>query len=47
MASELTLGYREVVSGQVGDTVANFQGGSPFALAASDPTGGATIVGSP
>jgi outer membrane autotransporter protein len=42
---ELTLGYRDVVSGQVGDTVANFEGGDPFTLAASDPKGGAMIVG--
>jgi hypothetical protein len=42
---ELTLGYRDVVSGQVGDTTANFEGGAPFTLAASDPKGGAVIVG--
>lgn len=42
---ELTLGYRDVVSGQVGDTTANFEGGAPFTLAASDPKGGAAIVG--
>jgi len=42
---ELTLGYRDAVSGGVGDTVANFEGGAPFVLAASDPKGGAAIVG--
>ena len=33
------------LSGKIGDTVANFQGGSPFVMAAADPKGGAAIVG--
>lgn len=42
---EATVGYRNVFSGQMGDTVASFQGGAPFTLAAADPKGGAFIVG--
>lgn len=42
---ELTLGYRNVFAGQVGDTVASFGSGAPFTLAAADPKGGAAIVG--
>jgi len=42
---ELTLGYRNVFAGQIGDTVASFGSGTPFTLAAADPKGGAAIVG--
>ncbi|MGE5566560.1 MAG: autotransporter domain-containing protein [Parcubacteria group bacterium] len=42
---ELTLGYRNVFAGQLGETVASFGSGTPFTLAAADPKGGAAIVG--
>jgi hypothetical protein len=42
---EFRFGYREVFAGQVGDTVANFEGGNPFALAADPITGGWATIG--
>ena len=38
-------GYREVFAGDVGDTVANFTGGSVFSLAPDDQKGGWATVG--
>ncbi|HEY5072083.1 MAG TPA: autotransporter outer membrane beta-barrel domain-containing protein [Caulobacteraceae bacterium] len=42
---EIRVGWREILSGQVGDTVASFDGGSPFALSADQSTGGWATVG--
>jgi|GEM_PF-393175 len=46
LRTEIRGGYRDVLSGSVGDTVASFVGGgAPFALAADKSTGGWTTVG--
>ncbi|MBX3478910.1 MAG: autotransporter outer membrane beta-barrel domain-containing protein [Caulobacter sp.] len=42
---ELRLGYRQHLSGTVGDTVFRFSGGQWVSLPASDPGDGAAIVG--
>ena len=45
LRSEIRGGYREVFSGNVGDTVANFAGGAAFSLAPDPGTGGWATVG--
>ncbi len=45
LRSEIRGGYRDIFAGQIGDTVANFTNGSPFALAADPETGGWATVG--
>ena len=45
LRTELRGGYREVFSGDVGDTVANFSGGSVFSLAPDAQKGGWATVG--
>jgi hypothetical protein len=40
LRAEIRGGYREIFSGDVGDTVASFNGGNPFTLAPSDDRGG-------
>ncbi|MEO7026099.1 MAG: autotransporter outer membrane beta-barrel domain-containing protein, partial [Caulobacteraceae bacterium] len=45
LRTEIRAGYREIFAGNVGDTVANFEGGSPFALAADPDQGGWATVG--
>ena len=45
LRSEIRGGYREIFSGDVGDTVANFTGGSTFSLAPDPDTGGWATVG--
>lgn len=40
LRTELRGGYREIFAGTMGDTVANFDGGSPFSLAAENDRGG-------
>lgn len=40
LRGELRGGYRDIFSGQVGDTVASFSGGNPFTLAPDSSTGG-------
>jgi hypothetical protein len=42
---EFRIGYREVFAGDVGETVANFTGGSPFVLVADPLTGGWATIG--
>jgi hypothetical protein len=42
---EVKVGYRQVLAGEVGDTVAAFTGGTPFTLVAMDAGDGAAIVG--
>src|SRR5581483_3729663 len=42
---ELFAGYREVITGQIGDTVASYSGGAPFRLTADDPNGGWITAG--
>jgi hypothetical protein len=42
---ELFAGYRVVAFGQIGDTVAQFAGGSPFSLGAGDTNGGWLVAG--
>ena len=42
---EVKVGYRQTLSGEVGETTARFAGGTPFTLVASDPGDGAAIVG--
>ena len=41
---EIRAGYRYVLAGEIGDTVASFNGGSSFLLAASNPGDGAAIL---
>ncbi|HEY2483407.1 MAG TPA: autotransporter domain-containing protein, partial [Caulobacteraceae bacterium] len=43
--TEVRLGYREVISGQVGDTTANFADGTPFTLVGDPDKGGWATVG--
>ena len=45
LRSEVRGGYREVFSGDVGDTVANFAGGAAFSLAPDPDTGGWATIG--
>ena len=45
LRSEIQAGYREVFSGEIGDTVANFSGGSAFSLAPDSDTGGWATIG--
>lgn len=45
LRTEVRGGYREVFSGNVGDTTANFTGGSIFSLAADEAKGGWATVG--
>ena len=45
LRSEIRGGYREVFSGDVGDTVANFSGGAAFSLAPDPDTGGWATIG--
>jgi hypothetical protein len=45
LRTEVRAGYREIFAGDIGDTVANFAGGSPFTLAADPDTGGWATVG--
>ena len=45
LRTEVRGGYREIFSGSVGDTLANFDGGAPFTLAADRGKGGWTTVG--
>ena len=45
LRSEIRAGYREIFSGDVGDTVANFTGGDPFTLVADPDKGGWVTVG--
>jgi hypothetical protein len=42
---ELRVGYRQHLAGEIGDTTASFNGGSPFTLVATEPGEGAVIVG--
>lgn len=42
---ELRLGYRQHIAGEIGNTVAYFNGGTPFTLVATEPGEGAAIVG--
>jgi hypothetical protein len=43
--TEVRVGYREVFSGQVGETTANFADGTPFTLAGDPEKGGWATVG--
>ena len=45
LRSEIRGGYREVFSGDIGDTVANFVGGAAFSLAPDADNGGWATVG--
>jgi hypothetical protein len=45
LRSEIQAGYREVFSGEIGDTVANFSGGSAFSLAPDSDAGGWATIG--
>jgi hypothetical protein len=45
LRTEVRGGFREVFSGDVGDTVAAFNGGNPFTLAPDDDKGGWATVG--
>ncbi len=40
LRSEVRGGFREILAGSVGDTTANFAGGTPFTLAAENDKGG-------
>ena len=42
---EVRVGYRQTLAGSVGDTVARFQGGNPFTLAALNDKDGAVTAG--
>jgi len=42
---EIFGGFREVVFGTIGDTVASFSGGNPFSLAPGDVNGGWVVAG--
>ena len=42
---EVRVGYRQTLAGETGDTVAKFQNGSPFTLAALDDKQGALTLG--
>lgn len=43
--TEVRFGYREVISGQVGDTTASFANGTPFTLAGDPDKGGWVTAG--
>lgn len=43
--TEVRFGYREVISGQVGDTTASFADGTPFTLAGDPEKGGWVTAG--
>jgi hypothetical protein len=45
LRSEIQAGYREVFSGEIGDTTANFSGGSAFSLAPDSDAGGWATIG--
>jgi hypothetical protein len=45
LRTELHGGYREILSGSVGDTVASFNGGNPFTLAPENDKGGWLTAG--
>ncbi|MGH7009359.1 MAG: autotransporter outer membrane beta-barrel domain-containing protein, partial [Caulobacteraceae bacterium] len=45
LRTEFLGGYREIAAGQIGDTVASFQGGTPFDLAPDPQGGGWATVG--
>ncbi len=45
LRTEVRGGYREVFSGDVGDTVANFSGGNAFSLSPDNDTGGWATFG--
>ena len=42
---EVRIGYRQTLAGAVGDTVAQFRGGTPFTLSAIDDRHGAVTLG--
>ena len=42
---EVKLGFRQILAGEVGDTTARFNGGSPFTLVAMDAGDSAAVVG--
>jgi len=43
--AELRGGYREILAGEIGDTIASFAGGDPFNMAADKSTGGWATFG--
>ena len=45
LRTEIHGGYREVLSGSIGDTVASFAGGDPFTMAPDKSTGGWATFG--
>ena len=42
---EIRVGYRQHLAGEIGNTVASFNGGTPFTLVATEPGDGAAIIG--
>lgn len=43
---EVRIGYRQIISGEIGDTIARFTAtGTPFTLVAGEPGEGAVVVG--
>ena len=42
---EVRVGYRQHLAGEIGDTVFNFQGGTPVTLVATEPGDGAVVLG--
>ncbi|MDB5433298.1 MAG: autotransporter [Caulobacter sp.] len=42
---EMRIGYRQRIAGTLGDTVANFAGGTPFTSSTSNDRNGAIVVG--
>jgi hypothetical protein len=42
---EVKVGFRQVLSGEIGDTTASFSNGNPFTLAAMEAGDGAAIIG--
>ena len=45
LRTELRGGYREILAGQIGDTTANFTGGSSFTLSPENDKGGWLTAG--
>ncbi len=45
LRAEIRGGYREIFAGEIGDTTATFQGGTPFTLAPDQESGGWATVG--
>ena len=45
LRTEVRAGYREIFAGDIGDTIASFTDGTPFALAADPDKGGWATVG--